>query len=109
MEATNMAKARTSKKQKKSETKSLRAHDPFKSELLKDSEIVMEALFDCIRNNDVNSFRTVLAAHLMSINKTKLAQKAGIGRRTLYDIIDFNKEFNPEFTTISALMKALAA
>ena len=104
-----MAKVETLKKPRKSETKFLKAHVPFKSDLLKDSEGVMEALFDCIRNDDVESFRTVLAAHLMTVNKTKLAQKAGIGRRTLYDMVDFNKEFNPEFTTISALMKALAA
>ena len=87
----------------------MKVHDPFKSELLKDSETVMEALFDCIRHDDVDNFRIVLAAYLMTVNKTKLAKKAGIGRRTLYDIIDFDKEFNPEFTTISALMKALAA
>jgi DNA-binding phage protein len=48
-------------------------------------------------------------AHLMTVNKVKLAQKAGIGRRTLYDLIDPKKEFNPELSTISALMQALAA
>lgn len=48
-------------------------------------------------------------AHLMTVNKMELAKKAGIGRRTLYDLIDPKKEFNPELSTISALMQALAA
>lgn len=29
--------------------------------------------------------------------------------RTIYDLIDPNKEFNPELTTVSALIRALAA
>ena len=88
--------------------KSLREHVPFKSDTLKDSEIVTEVLLDCIRTGDLESFREVLAAHLMTVNKTDLAKKAGIGRRTIYDIIDPNKDFNPELSTISALIVALA-
>jgi DNA-binding phage protein len=45
----------------------------------------------------------------MTVNKMALAKKAGIGRRTLYDLIDPKKEFNPELSTVSALIQALAA
>jgi DNA-binding phage protein len=45
----------------------------------------------------------------MTVNKLKLAKKAGVGRRTLYDLIDPNQEFNPELSTISALISSLAA
>ena len=96
-------------KAKKSATKSLREYVPFKSDILKDSEIVIEILFDCIRTGDLDSFREILAAHLMTVNKTDLAKKAGIGRRTIYDIIDPSKNFNPELSTISALITALAS
>ena len=87
----------------------MKAHEPFKSEVLKDSQVVTEALLDCIRTGDIDGFRELLAAHLMTVNKVALARKAGIGRRTIYDLIDPNKEFNPELTTVSALIRALAA
>ena len=57
---------------------------------------------------DVDSFREVLAAHFMTANKTLIAKKAGIGRRTLYDLLDPKKDFNPELSTISALINAIA-
>jgi DNA-binding phage protein len=45
----------------------------------------------------------------MTVNKAGLAKKSGIGRRTLYDLMDPNKEFNPELSTISAVIRSLAA
>ena len=104
-----MAKIATSKKQKKSATKSLKVHVPFKSKILKDSEVVADTLLECIKTGDLDSFREVLFAHLLTVNKVALAKKAGIGRRTLYDLIDPKKEFNPELSTVSALIQALAA
>lgn len=104
-----MGKTTTSKKQKKSATKLLKEHEPFNSKVLKDSKIVAETLLECIRTGDLESFREVLAAHLMSVNKMQVAKKAGIGRRTLYDLIDPDKKFNPELSTVSALIQALAA
>ena len=104
-----MAKVVTSKKQKKSGTKSLKAHEPFTSKELKNSHLVAETLLDCIKSGDTDSFREVLVAHLMTVNKSEVAKRAGIGRRTLYDLMDPNKEFNPELSTISAVIRSLAA
>ncbi len=104
-----MPNKKTSTERKKSETKSLKVHEPFKSDVLKDVDVVTEALLDCIRTGDLETFRELLAAHLMTVNKVELAKKAGIGRRTIYDLIDPEKEFNPELSTISALIRALAA
>lgn len=104
-----MGKSLTSKKQKKSETKSLKAHVPFKSLELKNVKLVIETLMDCIKSGDIETFREVLTAYLMTTNKMQLAKKAGIGRRTLYDLMDPKKEFNPELSTISALIQAIAA
>jgi DNA-binding phage protein len=109
MEELNMRKSATSKKQKKSAMKSLKVFEPFKSEELKDKKIVIEVLFDCIRTGDLNTFREVLVAHLMTVNKMELAKRAGIGRRTLYDLIDPKKKFNPSLTTVSAVIRALAS
>lgn len=104
-----MAKVATSKKQKKSGTKSLKAHEPFTSKELKDPMLVIETLLDCIRTGDIESFREVLTAHLLTVNKSKMAQKTGLGRRTLYDLMDPKREFNPELSTISAIIQSLAA
>ena len=104
-----MAKTETSKKQKRSGTKFLKVHAPFKSKELTDVSLVIETLFDCIKTGDLETFREVLTAHLITVNKMKIAKKAGIGRRTLYDLIDPKKEFNPELSTISALIQAMAA
>ena len=104
-----MAKIATSKKQKKSGTKSLKVHEPFTSKELKNSKLVVDTLLECIRNGDIESFREVLTAHLMTLNKTKLAKKSGLGRRTLYDLMDQKTVFNPELSTISAIIQSLAA
>ncbi len=104
-----MPKAKTSKKQSKSGTKSLKVHAPFKSRDLENANMVVESLLECIKINDLDSFREVLAAHLMTVNKMELAKKAGLGRRTLYDLIDLDRDFNPELSTISALISSLAA
>ncbi len=104
-----MRKIVTSKKQKKLGTKSLRAHEPFTSKELKDPSLVSETLLECIKTGDLDSFREVLVAHLMSVNKSEIAKAAGIGRRTLYDLMDSEKEFNPELSTVSAIIRALAA
>ncbi|MGE3757070.1 MAG: hypothetical protein AB7H97_04900 [Pseudobdellovibrionaceae bacterium] len=87
----------------------MKAHAPFTSKELKNSQLVIDTLLECIRNGDIESFREVLTAHLMTLNKAGLAKKAGIGRRTLYDLMDPNKEFNPALSTISAVIRSLAA
>ena len=104
-----MRKTATSGRQRKSETRSLKVYGPFTSKELKDSHLVAETLLECIRTGDLDSFREVLMAHLMTVNKVAVAKKAGIGRRTLYDLIDPKKDFNPELSTISAVIRALAA
>jgi DNA-binding phage protein len=104
-----MAKTATSKKRKGFAMKSLKAHAPFTSPELKDPKLVSEALLECIKTGELESFRKVLASYLMTANKMELAKKAGLGRRTLYDILDPNKRFNPELSTVSAVIRALAA
>ena len=104
-----MRKTATFGRQKKSAIRSLKVHGPFASKELKDSHLVAETLLECIRTGDLDAFREVLMAHLMTVNKVAVARKAGIGRRTLYDLIDPKKEFNPELSTVSAVIRALAS
>lgn len=104
-----MRKAVTSRKQRKSGMKSLTEHVPFTSKDLEDPELVAETLLECIKSGDLDSFRDVLVVHLSTVNKFAIAKKAGIARRTLYDLLDPNKKFNPELSTVSAVIRALAA
>ncbi len=104
-----MAKTKTLKKLKKSKKSTLTVHVPFTSSGLQDVDCVIDTLLDCIKEGDIQSFREVLVSHLISVNKVKLAKSSGIGRRTIYDLIDPKKEFNPELSTLTALFQALKA
>lgn len=104
-----MGKVVTSKKRKKLKAKYLTVRTPFSSKELKDRNLVVETLLDCIRIGDIDSFREVLFAHLMTVNKTNFAKKSGLGRRTLYALIDNKKEFNPELSTLTAIFQSIAA
>lgn len=84
-------------------------HVPFASPELRDSKVVSATLLECIRTGELDAFRDVLTAHILTTNKMRLAKKAGIGRRTLYDMMDPKKKFNPELSTVSAMIRALAA
>jgi DNA-binding phage protein len=109
MEEIKMGKVMTSKKQKKSEKQSLIAHEPFSSAELKDPQLVINILLESIKEGDLETFREVLVAHLLTVNKSQIAKKAGIGRRTLYDLMDPSRNFNPELSTVSAIIKAIAS
>lgn len=89
--------------------KSLKVHTPFASKELKDAKLVVDVLLDCIRSGDNELFREVLLAHLLTVNKSAFAKKSGLGRRTIYALIDPKKEFNPELSTISAIIQSIAA
>jgi DNA-binding phage protein len=104
-----MANQKTSRGHQKSGKKSLRVYEPFTSNELKDPDLVIEVLLDCIMTGDLQSFRETLVAHLLTVNKAGLAKKAGVGRQTIYDLLDFKKEFNPGLATVAAIFKALKA
>ena len=104
-----MARKLNRKPSRKSQPKTLTPHIPFASPDLRRPKLVAETLLECIRTGDLDSFRDVLASHLMTANKMQLAKKSGLGRRTLYDIIDRKKTFNPELSTVSAIIRGLAS
>lgn len=99
----------TDKTRAKPRKSTLKPHTPFSSSEMKDSSLVSDILLDCIKSGDLDSFREVLSSHLITANKMKFAENAGIGRRTLYDILDPSKKFNPELETVSAIFKGLTA
>ncbi len=101
-----MAKKKTSVGRKKSGVK-LSKWDP--SEELKDPKQALETLLICLSENDLESFEDVLIAHLRTVSKSKLAKDTGLGRQTLYDLIDGKRPFNPTLSTLGPILKALKA
>ncbi len=67
-----------------------------------------EVLVEALLNNDMSTFQDVLIAHLKIISKTNLAKKTGLGRRTIYDLMNRNK-FDPRISTLGSLLSTLAA
>jgi DNA-binding phage protein len=102
-----MARAKTSKKRKGSSKSTLKKFEPNRK-LLSDKKLVIETLIEALLTNDVETFRDVLIAHLRTLSKTELAKTTGLGRRTLYDLMD-EKKFDPRLSTLSALLSKIAA
>jgi DNA-binding phage protein len=107
-----MGKTKISKKQKRplkrSKNPILVAHDPFSAELA-DPKLIKQAVLQALVDGDLEAVRDVLIAHLQTVNKSKLASKAKLGRQTLYDLMDSEKEFNPSIKTLANILENIAA
>lgn len=101
-----MDKAKISKKPKVSSKKPLKEFKP-NTTLLLNKKLIAEVLVDCLLKNDVQTFQDVLVSHLRTLSKTDLAKQTGLGRRTLYDLIE-GKNFDPRLSTLSALLSKIA-
>ncbi len=72
---------------------------------LKDQELIFNALWQCLIEQDIESFKEILKAHVDAMNKTELAEKSKTSRRTLYRIL--STEGNPTLKSISRVLNAL--
>ena len=72
---------------------------------LKDQELLFRALWQCLVEQDIDSFKDILRAHLEAVNKQQLAKKSKTSRRTLYRIL--SSEGNPTLKSISNVVHAL--
>ena len=107
-----MGKKKILGKQKKSTNVSkaqlLEVHNPFDNKLT-DVKLIKRAVLQALVDSDIETVRDLLVAHLRTVNKSKLATKAKLGRQTIYDLIDMNKEFNPSVKTLATILDNLAA
>lgn len=67
----------------------------------KDEKKVASALFECLKDNDTESYIEILDEYL-KVNRTKLAKKAKIGRSTIQEV--FSKKGNPTLKTIAKIV-----
>jgi DNA-binding phage protein len=74
---------------------------------LQKREVVAQALWQCLIENDIEAFKEILRSHLEVTNKDELAQKAGIPRRTLFRML--SPEGNPTLENLGKIIHQLCA
>ena len=74
---------------------------------LQKREVVAQALWECLVENDIETFKEILRSHLEVANKDELAQKAGIPRRTLFRML--SPEGNPTLENLGKIIHQLCA
>ena len=83
-------------------------HNPYPKELA-DKERIKEAVYFSLVEGDLESVRDLLIAHLYTVNKLELSKVTKIGRQTLYDLMNKEKDFNPTLKTIVTILDYSAA
>lgn len=74
---------------------------------LQKPEIVAQALWQCLVENDIDAFKEILRSHLEVVNKDTLAKKAGIPKRTLFRML--SPEGNPTLENLGKIIHQLCA
>ena len=72
---------------------------------LKDQELVFRAFWQCLVEQDIESFKDILRGHLEALNKEAFAKQSKTSRRTLHRIL--SPEGNPTLKNISSVLSAL--
>ncbi len=69
---------------------------------LLNEELIGRALWECLKEGDVEGFMEVIEAYLAAYNRTHLAKKAAIARSTIYHL----KSGNPTVKTVAKVVHA---
>ncbi|MES2122103.1 MAG: hypothetical protein V4492_04915 [Chlamydiota bacterium] len=77
----------------------LAKHDPFKT--LLDEQLVAQAFWECLKDNDPEGAMEVISAHLTALNKAQFAKESDIPRSTVYYSM---KSKNPTLRTVAKLI-----
>jgi DNA-binding phage protein len=72
---------------------------------LKDQELIFRAFWQCLVENDIESFKEILRSHLEAVNKADFAKKSKTSRRTLHRIL--SPGGNPTLKSISNVLSEL--
>ena len=72
---------------------------------LKDQELIFRAFWQCLVEQDIESFKEILRSHLEAVNKEQFAKQSKTSKRTLHRIL--SPEGNPTLKNISSVIHAL--
>ncbi len=50
-----------------------------------------------------------MISHIKTVNKVNFSKETKIGRTTLYELLDTDREFNPNLSTVTAVISAIEA
>ena len=78
-----------------------REYDPTRD--LLDEQLISQAVWECLKENDPEGVIEILEAHLRAKNKSKLAREQDLPRTTLYHAF---KSKNPTLHTLAKLVHA---
>lgn len=59
--------------------------------ILEDEKLIVKAILESFKDNDPDAVIEILDAHLRTVNKSDFAEKTGISRSTLYDMLHGKK------------------
>src|ERR1700722_7359370 len=76
-----------------------REYDPMKD--LLDDQLIAQAFWECLKDNDPEGAMEILEAHLHAKNKSKLARENDWPRTTIYHAF---KSKNPSLPTVAKLV-----
>jgi probable addiction module antidote protein len=77
------------------------------SEEILDESFLAKALFKALKDEDVDSFKEILFAHLDAKVKSKVAKKMGLAHRTMYEAL--SEKGNPSLKTIAKIVRMACA
>lgn len=69
---------------------------------LQKPEVVAQALWECLVEDDIEAFKEILRNHSEVTNKDELAKKAGIPRRTVFRML--SPEGNPTLESLGKII-----
>lgn len=78
-----------------------REYNPTKD--LLDEQLIAQAIWDCLKENDPNGVIEILEAHISAKNKSQIAKEHDLPRTTLYHAF---KSKNPTLQTLAKLVHA---
>src|SRR3990167_3033011 len=84
----------------------LREQNPLSSFIGLQRETLSKVLVESLMEGDAEAFKEVLRAFLEANNKSRVAKKMGVSRKTLYNLV--SEEGNPTLNNITKLLKAVA-
>lgn len=108
-----MARKKTSKRRARSSRDTLpelksghRLKDFDPTPHVGDPKVVARALADCILENDQEGVLALLYSHLKAMNKRRVADRSGLSRQTLYNLL--SPDADPRLSTIIGVVTAIS-
>lgn len=72
---------------------------------LSDKNLIFESLWECLIDEDLDSFKEILKSHIDAIGVTELSKNSKTSKRTMYRTL--STDGNPTLKSISRILNSL--